>query len=53
MDKMQIFQKEIEWLGFKISKTGILPLFDKSKAIKDLSIPKTLKELRSFLGSIN
>ena len=40
-------------MGFKISKSGIIPLFDKSKAIKDLPIPKNLKELRSFFGSIN
>ena len=40
-------------MGFKTSKTGIIPLFDKSKAVKDLPIPKTLKELRSFFGSIN
>ena len=51
--KRKFFRKEIEWLGFKISKTGIVPLFDKSKAIKDLPIPKNLKDLRSFFGSIN
>ena len=51
--KCKFFQKEIEWLGVKISKSGITPLFDKSKAIKDLPIPKNLKELRSFFGSIN
>ena len=51
--KYKFFQKEIEWLGFKISKSGITPLFDKSKAIKDLPIPKNLKELRSFFGSTN
>ena len=51
--KCKFFQKEIEWLGFKISKTGIAPLFDKTKAIKDIPIPKNLKELRSFFGSTN
>ena len=51
--KCKFFQKEIEWLGFKISKTGIIPLFDKSKTIKDLPVPKNLKELRSFFGSLN
>ena len=40
-------------MGFKISNTGISPLFNKTKAIKDLPIPKNLKELRSFFGSIN
>ena len=28
--KCKCFQKEIEWLGFKISISGIIPLFDKS-----------------------
>ena len=51
--KCKFFQKEIEWLGFKTSKTGIIPLFDKSKAINGLPVPKNLKELRSFFGSIN
>ena len=50
--KCNFFQKEMEWLVFKISKTGIIPLFDKSKAIKNLPVPKNLKELRSFFGSI-
>ena len=47
------FVEEIEWLGLKISKTGIVPLFDKSKAIKELPVLKNLTELRSFSGSIN
>ena len=51
--KCRFFQKEIEWLGFKISKSGIAPLIDKTKAIKDIPIPKNLKELRSFFGSTN
>ena len=51
--KCKFFQKKIEWLGFKISKSGIAPLFDKTKAIKDIPIPKNLKELRSFFGSTN
>ena len=40
MDKMQILSKKTKWLGFKISKRGIIPSFDKSKAIKDLPISK-------------
>ena len=51
--KCKFFQKEIEWLGFKISKSGIDPKIDKTKAIKDIPIPKNLKELRSFSGSTN
>ena len=51
--KCKLVQREIEWLGLKSSTTGIAPLFDKTKAIKDLPIPKNLKKLRSFFGSIN
>ena len=51
--KYKFFQKESEWLGFKISKSRITPLIDKTKAIKDIPIPKNLKELRSFFGSTN
>ena len=51
--KCKFVQNEIEWLGFKISKSGIAPLIDKTKAIKDIPIPKNLKELRSFFGSTN
>ena len=29
--KCKLFQKEIEWLGFEISKSGIAPLIDKTK----------------------
>ena len=34
-------------------KSGIAPLFDKTKAIKDIQIAKNLKELRSSFGSTN
>ena len=51
--KCKFFQKEIEWLGFKISKSGIAPLIDKTKAIKDIPFPKNLIELRSIFGSTN
>ena len=40
--KCKFFQKEKEWLGFKISKSGIAPLIDKTKAIKQIPTPKNL-----------
>ena len=43
--KCKFFQKEIERLRFKNSNTGISPLFDKTKAIKDLFILNNLMEL--------
>ena len=52
-EKIAFFQKEIEWLGFKISNSGVKPLVGKSDSIKSLPNPKNISELRSFFGSIN
>lgn len=45
--------KEITFLGYHISAKGTKPLEAKVQAIKDFPIPKTVKELRRFLGMIN
>ena len=52
-EKCAFFQKEIEWLGFKISNSGVKPLVGKSDSIKNLPNPKNISKLRSFFGSIN
>ena len=44
--------KQIEWLGFNINSEGTTPLIKKSEAIEKLSAPKTFKQLKSFMGSI-
>lgn len=44
---------EVAFLGYKVSSAGITPLDDKVLAIKNYPIPKTVKELRRFLGMIN
>ena len=43
----------IEWLGFKITPQRTSPLITKTEAIMKLEHPKTLKQLRSFMGSIH
>ena len=48
--KCNLAQKEICYLGMKISETGIAVDDDKIKAIANLKQPQTLKQLRSFLG---
>ena len=53
MGEMCFFQKEIDWLGFKISNSGKKPLVRKSESIKSLPNPKNISELRSLFGSIN
>ena len=43
----------LEYLGYWISKEGIKPLNKKVEAINNLSVPKTKRQLRRFLGMIN
>ena len=43
----------LEYLGFKITRNGIMPLPDKVQAIQNIAVPKTKKQLRSFIGIIN
>ena len=52
-EKSFFCQSELEYLGFKITREGIMPLPDKVQAIKNISVPKTKKQLRSFIGIIN
>ena len=50
--KCEFFQNEANWLGHKLLLDGISPK-KKTEAILKLSPPTSLKQLRSFLGSIN
>ena len=43
----------MEWLGHKITQTGITPLTNKTEAIGKLSAPSNLKKLISFRGSVH
>ena len=40
-------------VGFKFSKKGVKPIESKTAAIAEFTAPKTLKQLRSFLGSVH
>ena len=53
LSKCEFFQQEVNWLGHKLSLEGISPKITKTEAILKLSPPTSLKQLRSFLGSIN
>lgn len=44
---------EIEYLGYMITPTGIKPIPKKIEAIIRLQRPKTVKQLKSFLGMVN
>ena len=53
LPKCHFGKLEINWLGYHISQLGISPLETKTAAILALEAPKTLKKLRSFLGSVH
>ena len=50
---MRINREKIIWLGFQILPTGITPTKKTCQSINELEIPKTLKQLRSFMGCIH
>ena len=51
-EKSKFLKDEVSWLGFRITKSGIVPLREKTEAIRKLKAPKNTKEVRSFLGSV-
>ena len=53
MGKCKFAAEEVEWLGYKLSQTGIKPINSKVQAITKTLTPKNLKELRSYLGAMN
>ena len=48
--KTKLFQSEVEYLGHKISKGGVSMILKLVQKIKDWPIPKTGKEVATFLG---
>ena len=48
----ELFNKELTWLGYFINQDGVKPIRDKTEAITKLTAPNNVKELKSFLGSI-
>lgn len=44
---------EITFLGYRISASGTKPLESKVQAISEFPVPKTVRQLRRFLGMVN
>lgn len=50
VDKCNFFKRESEYLGHIITPDGIRPNPLKINVIQKIALPKTIKEIRSFLG---
>ena len=53
LSKCHFAKHQINWLGFTFSQNGVKPIESKTAAISESKAPKTLKQLRSFLGSVH
>lgn len=53
LDKSEFLHNEIEFLGYVIGSEGISPNPSKIEAIQRYPPPKSIKELRSFLGMVS
>lgn len=52
-DKSEFLRKEVEFLGHVVTTEGVKPNPKKVEAVKNWPLPKTPKELKSFLGTIS
>ena len=50
--KCNFAKQESEWLGFKLTNSGISPFNSKVQGITEKLSPTNLKELRSFLRAV-
>lgn len=50
IDKCNFMKKETEFLGHILTKDGLKPNPNKIKTIQDLTLPKTERQIKSFLG---
>ena len=53
LEKCAFMMPSVEYLGHKISATGLQPTDDKIEAIRDAPAPKDVTQLKSFLGLVN
>lgn len=53
LKKCNFFKHEIEFLGYKIKSGCVMPNETKLEAVKNFPIPKTVHQLRQFLGLIS
>ena len=51
--KCELGVPELNYLGHKVTSTGISPLPHKVQAIREFPLPKSVRQLRRFLGMVN
>lgn len=52
IDKSEFLHKEISFLGHLVTSEGVKPNLDKIKVIKTFPLPRTEKQIKSFLGLV-
>ena len=52
-EKCEFGATSVQYLGFRLTPKGILPGKDKLQAVRDMSPPTTVTEVRQFLGLCN
>ncbi len=52
MEKFKLFQAETKWCGYHIIASGVKPKRTRTEAVLKIEPPKTMKEIRTFLGSV-
>ena len=51
--KCDLFRKRVKYLGVYLSEEGIEPNREKIKAIQNMSIPRTKKQMMRFIGGVS
>ena len=52
VEKSKLFQKDSGWGGYQINSSGIKPKTTRTESVLKINVPKGVKEIRSFLGSV-
>ena len=50
--KCFLFQKEVTYLGFRVSEQGLAPTNEYVEVVQSWPMPRTRKALRGFLGKV-
>ena len=53
LGKCEFGQESVNYLGYKVDKTGLAPLKKKVEALEKFPAPSSQKEMLAFLGALN